>query len=491
MLVESIFAHAAKHPTDVAIVDDRGSYTWQQLAASIGGLGVYLAQQTTQPRVGILLPACAGFVASFYGTLLAGKTAVPFNFLLGEKEIAHCIADSGVDTIVTMPPLAAKLANLPLKVIDITALPTPPAGAFGAPKFPNVNPDDVAVILYTSGTSGMPKGVMLTHATVLGDVDACIVHAQLKGQHTFLGIIPLFHSTGLLATMVAPMRLGAKAVYIARFSPVATINAIRDHKVSLMAAVPSMYGAMLRLKEAGPTDVESLYAPLSGGEPLPAAIREGFLKKFGKPLMEGYGLTETCGPIAVNVPHAAKPGSVGKPIGGVTIKIVDDDNNTLTGDAAGEVWIKGAPVMKGYLNNKDASASALTADGFFKSGDLGKVDADGYLHITGRKKELIIVAGEKASPREIEDAIMTLPSVAEAAAVGKKDAMRGEVVVAFVAPKEGQTVTAEEVRDACRAQGLVQWKIPREVFITTDLPKSPTGKVLKRVLVEQLNATQA
>jgi long-chain acyl-CoA synthetase len=491
MLVESIFAHAARHPTDIAIIDDRGSYTWQQLAASIGGLGMYLAQQTTQPRVGILLPACAGFVASFYGTLLAGKTAVPFNFLLGEREIAHCIADSGVDTIVTMPPLAAKLANFPLKVIDITALPTPPAGAFGAPKFPDIKPDDVATVLYTSGTSGMPKGVMLTHATVLGDVDACIDHAQLKGQHTFLGIIPLFHSTGLLATMIAPMRLGARTVYIARFSPVATLNAIREHKVSVMAAVPSMYGALIRLKEAGPADVESLYATLSGGEPLPAAIREGFLAKFGKPLFEGYGLTETCGPIAVNVPQQTRPGSVGKTIGGVEVRIVDDENRPLPVGQVGEVWIKGVPVMKGYLNNRDATASALTADGFFKSGDLGKVDEDGYLHITGRKKELIIVAGEKASPREIEDAIMTLPTVAEAAAVGKRDPVRGEVVVAFVTPKEGQTVTADEVRDACRAQGLVQWKIPREVFITTDLPKSPTGKVLKRVLVEQLNAPQA
>ncbi len=491
MLVESIFTHAAKHPTDIAIVDDRGSYTWQQLAGSVAGLSMYIGQQTTQPRVGILLPACGGFVASFYGTLLAGKTAVPFNFLLGDKEIAHCIADSGVDTIITMPPLAAKLANLPLKIIDITALPTPPAGAFGNPKFPDVKPDDVATVLYTSGTSGMPKGVMLTHATVLGDVDACIEHAQLKGQHTFLGIIPLFHSTGMLATMVAPIRLGAKAVYIARFSPVATLNAIREHKVSVMAAVPSMYGALLRLKEAGPADVQSLYAPLSGGEPLPAAIREGFLAKFGKPLMEGYGLTETCGPISVNVPHAARPGSVGKPIGGVTIKIVDDDNKPVAGDASGEVWIKGAPVMKGYLNNTDATAGAITADGFFKSGDLGKVDADGYLHITGRKKELIIVAGEKASPREIEEAIMTLGTIAEAAAVGKKDAMRGEVVVAFVAPKEGQTVTAEQVREACRAQGLVNWKVPKEVFITNELPKSPTGKVLKRALVEQLNAQSA
>ncbi|HEV7300210.1 MAG TPA: AMP-binding protein [Tepidisphaeraceae bacterium] len=488
MLVESLFAQAAKQPTDIAITDDRGSMTWQQLAAAVTGLSMYLAQQTTKPRVGILLPASAGFVASFYGTLLAGKTAVPLNFLLGEREIAHCIADSGVDTIVTMPLLAAKLKDAPLKIVDITALPTPPAGALGAPKFPQQLPSDVATILYTSGTSGLPKGVMLSHATLQGDVDAAIEHAQLKGQHKFLGIIPLFHSTGMLATMIAPIRLGASMVYIARFSPVATINAIRDHKISVMAAVPSMYGALCRLKEAGPADVESLYAPLSGGEPLPAAIREAFAAKFNKQILEGYGLTETCGPIAVNVPHAAKPGSVGKPIPGVEVRIMNDDNQPTTGDEPGEVWIKGPPVMNGYLNNAEATAAALTADGFFKSGDLGKVDSDGYLHITGRKKELIIVAGEKLFPRELEDAIMTLPTVAEAAAIGKKDDMRGEVPVAFVVAKEGQTVTAEQVRDAARSQGLAQWKLPKEVFVVAELPKSPTGKVLKRVLAEKLNA---
>ncbi len=488
MLVEALFAHADKHPTDVAIIDDRGSMTWQQLAASVAGLAMYLSQQTTQSRVGILLPASAGFVASFYGTLLAGKTAVPLNFLLGEKEVAHCITDSGVDTIVTIPLLAGKLKDAPLKVVDLTALPPVPTSAV-RPKFPQTSPTDVATVLYTSGTSGMPKGVMLTHATLQGDVDACIESAQLKGQHKFLGIIPLFHSTGLLATMIAPIRLGATTVYIGRFSPVATLNAIREHKISVMAAVPSMYGALVRLKEAGPADVESLYAPLSGGEPLPQAIREAFLAKFGKQLYEGYGLTETCGPIAVNVPHAVKPGSVGKPISGVEIKVVDDDNKPVAQGETGEIWIKGPPVMKGYLNNTEATGQALTADGFFKSGDLGKLDTDGYLHITGRKKELIISAGEKAFPREIEDAIMTLGTIAEAAVVGKKDDLRGEVPVAFVVPKEGQTVTSEQVREAARATGLAQWKVPKEVFITTELPKSPTGKVLKRLLVEKLNAT--
>lgn len=487
MLVENLFTHAAAHPGDVAITDDRGAVTWQQLAASVTGLAMYLSQQTRQPRVGIMLPASAGFVASFYGTLLAGKTAVPLNFLLGDKEVAHCIADSGIDTVVTIPQLAGKLKDAPLKIIDLTALPPLPPAAV-APQFPATNPQDIAAILYTSGTSGLPKGVMLTYATLQGDVDACIDYAQLQGQHKFLGIIPLFHSTGMVAGMLAPVRLGAEMVFIARFSPVATLNAIREHQISVMAAVPSMYGALVRLKEAGPEDVKSLYAPLSGGEPLPPAIAEAFFAKFGKHLLEGYGLTETCGPVAVNVPHAAKSGSVGRPVGGVEIKIVDDNDQPLPTGQSGEVWIKGPPVMKGYLNNPSATADAITADGFFKSGDIGKLDEEGYLHITGRKKDLIIVAGEKAFPREIEDAIMTIPSLLEAAVVGKKDALRGEVPVAFIVPKDGQAVTIDQIRDACRGAGLAQWKIPKEIFPVTELPKSPTGKVLKRLLVEKLNA---
>ncbi|HLL90434.1 MAG TPA: AMP-binding protein [Tepidisphaeraceae bacterium] len=486
MLFESLFAHADSKPNDVAILDDRGPTTWSQLGAAAAGLGMYLSAQTTKPRVGLLLPTSAGFVASFYGTLLAGKAVVPINFLLSDREIAHCIADSGVDTIVTIPPLAAKLKDAPLKVVDLTALPTPPPAAV-TPKFPQVTADDVAVVMYTSGTSGLPKGVMLTFGNLTSDVDAAIEHAQLKGQHKFLGVIPLFHSTGMLATLITPVRLGATVVYQARFSPVNVVKAIREHGVSIMAAVPSMYGAIARLKEANPDDVKTMYAALSGGEPLPSNVREGFEAKFGIPLYEGYGLTETIGPIAINVPGHRRPGSVGRLIPGASAKIVGDDGKPAD---SGEVWLKGPMIMKGYLNRDDATKEVLTADGYFKTGDLGHVDADGYLFITGRKKDLIIVAGEKVTPREIEEAILTSQAVADVAVVGRKDPSRGEAVVAFVIAKEGQAVTPEQVKDACKQQGLPGWKTPRDVYIVNDLPRSPTGKVLKRVLVEQLS-TQA
>jgi long-chain acyl-CoA synthetase len=485
MLFEPLFAHADRQPQETAVIDDSGRYTYQQLAAMAAGLGMYLSAQTKQPRIGLLLPASAGFVASFYGTLLAGKTVVPINFLLGDKEIAHIIQDSDIDTVVTIPQLAGRLKDARLNVVDLTQLPrTPPAAI--TPKFPQPSADDVAVLLYTSGTSGLPKGVMLTYGNLQSDSELVLSYVHLQSQHKFLGVIPLFHSFGILAMMIAPVTIGATIIYMARFSPVGALNAIREHKASLMFGTPSMYGAILRLKDVKPDDIKHMYALISGGEPLPATLREAFRQRLGTTILEGYGLTETSPVVSVNTPQVQKAGSVGKPLPGVHFRITAEDGTALPANQIGEVWIKGPMVMKGYHNLPDETTEVLTADGYFKTGDLGKLDDDGFLFITGRKKDMIIVAGEKAYPREIEDCLLRHPSVAEAAVLGKKDSGRGEVVVAFVVPREGQTVKPDELREFSRQQGLAQWKVPREVFVVNELPRTPTGKVLKRELAERL-----
>ncbi len=496
MLVESLLTHAAQTPNEIALHDEGGPRTYEQLAAAAAGISVYLAGFTTRSNIGLMLPAGAGFVASFYGTLLAGKSVVPVNFLLSEREIAHVIADSGIDTLITIPQLAGKFQNDRVKIIDLTELAkaqaakaVPPADllAMAKSRLPTRGPGDMAVLMYTSGTSGLPKGVELTFGNLQSDVDACIQHARLQHKHVFLGVIPLFHSFGMTAMMLAPIQLRATIIYMARFSAVAAVNAVREHGVSLMFAVPSMFAAIAHLKNAGPEDFKTIYAMISGGEPLPARLREIFQQRFGVTLYEGYGLTETCAVAALNIPHDHRPGSVGKPIPGVEIKFTDDNGNPVPPGQTGEIWLRGPMVMKGYHNLPQETAAALTPDGFFKTGDLGMTDADGFLFITGRKKDLIIVAGEKAAPREIEEILLTHPAVAEAAVVGKKDPGRGEQVVAFIIAKEGQTVTPEALRDLCREHGLAQWKIPREFYFPKDLPRSPTGKVLKRVLVEQVN----
>jgi long-chain acyl-CoA synthetase len=489
MLFEPLFAHAAKNPEGTAVIDDLGRYSYAQLAASAAGLGMYISFKTQQPHVGILLPAGAGFVASFYGTLLARKAVVPINFLLSDREIAHVIADSGVDTVITAPPLSARLKDSKLNIIDLSELAKmqpPPLTA--TPELPSPAPDDLAVLMYTSGTSGLPKGVQLTYNNLQSDVDGAIDFAQLESGHRFLGIIPLFHAFGLTAMMLAPIQLGAPVVYIARFSPVAAMNAIREHKISLMFGVPSMFAAIAHLKSASPEDFKQIYAIITGGEPQPAALREKFLQRFNVPLLEGYGLTETSPVVALNVPQIMRAGSVGKPLPSVDVKITDENGQRLQKEQIGEIWLKGPMVMKGYYNLPDATAAALTSDGYFKTGDLGKIDGDGFLFITGRKKDMIIVAGEKVFPREVEDVLMRHPTVAEASVLGKKDPSRGEVVVAFVTAREGEEVQSDVLRDYCRSQGMPQWKCPREIIKVAELPHSPTGKVLKRVLAEQLAA---
>jgi long-chain acyl-CoA synthetase len=267
------------------------------------------------------------------------------------------------------------------------------------------------------------------------------------------------------------------------------VKTIRENKITLVFGVPSMFAALARLKSASADDLAHVYAAISGGEPLPAALRELMKARFGVTLLEGYGLTETAAIVGLNTPHANKPGSVGKPLPHATINITDDDGKALPRGQTGEVWVKGPMVMKQYHNLPKETEEAITPDRFFKTGDLGHLDEDGYLFITGRKKDMIAVAGEKCYPREIEEVLGKHPAVGEAAVLGKKDESRGEVVVAFVVQKEGQTVTADALRDFARKEGLAQWKVPREIFIVDDLPRSPTGKVLKRALAEQLAAS--
>lgn len=486
MLIEPLFAHARQTPDEIAIIDDAGQHTYAKLAAMAAGLGAYVASQTTRPHVGILLPPSHGFVASFYGTLLAGKAVVPMNYLLGDREIAHVIADSGIDTVLTAPPLAAKMQNSGLKVIDLKQLPQVPISLPAA--LPTRTADELAVLMYTSGTSGLPKGVQLTYGNLQSDVDAAIDYAALEHKHRFLGVIPLFHAFGVTAMMLAPIQLASTVVYLSRFSPVGVMNALREHNVSIMFGVPSMFAAIAHLKNASAEDFKNVYALITGGEPNPPSLRQAFRERFGVNLLEGYGLTETSPVVTLNTPQARKEDSVGRAVPGAIVKIADDNGNDVKPGDVGEVWLKGPMIMKGYYNLPDANAAALTPDRYFKTGDLGRVDEDGFLFITGRKKEMIIVSGEKAFPREIEDVLAKHPAVAEAAVLGKKDPSRGEVVVAFVTAKDGQTIQTDSLRDFCREQGLPQWKCPREITVLPDLPRSPTGKVLKRVLAEQLAA---
>ena len=510
MLLEPLKRQAKERPDAVAIVDDRGQTTWAELDQKARRLAKVIRSRTKKENVGILLPSGAAFVTAFYATLYAGKVVVPINFLLGEKETLHVVKDSGIDLVLTVDLMLKKLdagkavEKSGVNVLDLLAL-KPDLKMILAQLWPlpssGRRDDELAALLYTSGTSGLPKGVELTHGNLQGDAEACIEHVGFNRpdnptgraghDHTFLGIVPLFHSTGLLATMVAPVALGAKMVYIARFSPVATLKALREHDASVLMGVPSMYNALARLKDVKPGDGAGLFLALSGGEPLPGRVRDHFKETFGVEMMEGYGLTETCGPVCVNHPKAHRVGSVGRIVPMTSVKIMAEDGSEQPAGGTGEITIKGPMIFRAYLHLPEQTREAKTSDGFFKTGDLGHLDADGYLFVTGRAKDMMIVGGENVYPREIEELIARMPGVAEAAVIGRPDESRGEVPVAFLIVEENVEVTADAVKAYCRENGLPNFKIPKDVTIADDLPRSPTGKVLKRELRERPAAPAA
>jgi long-chain acyl-CoA synthetase len=434
-----------------------------------------LATATGQ-AVGLLLPNCAAYPAALIGAVWAGKVAVPLNPMLKPGELDFILKDAGIQTVVVAEPTRTLLAGLsvtPLNLVDLLA-----PGESGPSQPAPARPDDPAVMLYTSGTSGKPKGVPLSHTNLLSNAQSLIAHAGLGSSDVFLGVLPMFHAFGITATLVMPLLLGAEVTYM-RFSPERTAAVIAERKVTLFVAVPGMFGLLTRAK-SGAEGLRHVTHPVSGGEALPSNIREAYGGRFGRPLLEGYGLTETSPCIAVNLPGANKPGTVGKVLPGVEVRMAFEDGRPLSVGQEGEIQVRGPNVMRGYHNRPEENAVTFTADGWFRTGDLGRLDAEGFLSISGRIKEIIIRGGEKIMPREVEEVLTQCPGVQEAAVIGEPDGDRGEAVVAFVVPA-GPPLGPETLREFCRSR-LAEFKVPRRFTIATDLPRGATGKLLKRAL---------
>ncbi len=494
MLIETLLTSAEAHADDVAVADLLGmEMTYARLVRLAGVMKRFIEKQTNCERVGIFLPSSVGFAMSYYGILWAGRVPVPLNLLLRAEELAKIIQDAQLDLVITLrfPKDVAHLNNtvdklpvekkiylndLPLKRKVITSYLWP------QPRAPRVDPEDVATILYTSGTSGDPKGVMLTQHNLDQNARAAIEHINPQGEHRFLGVLPLFHSFGMTTMMIVPVTLGARVYYLPRFQPSLMLKTIAKQQSTMVYAIASMYAAILRLKNARPEDLKSIYMAVSGGEALPPALYDGWLDRFGFPLYEGYGLTETSPTVSTNVPRANKPRTAGTLIPGVEGRAVDEDGNPLPPGETGELVLRGHCIMKGYYNKPRETAEVIDQDGWFKTGDMGYVDAENYIAITGRKKEMIIISGENVYPREIESVLEQHEAVSESAVIAEKiGGTRGEVPVGFVVLKEGLTVTDAELRDHCRRH-LPQYKVPKVVWIAEDLPRGPTGKILKRAL---------
>ena len=509
MLLKPILRQLLKHPTSVAVVDDQRSFSRVAIAGAAAHLAKEIRRRTDKPRVGVMLPTGGGFPIALLACWMAGRVPVPLNYLLERGDLHHVFDDSGVDLLLTAGKLLDHVrehtaADAIPDRLDLLTLETmsfkgvPPLGGLlrgaltGHGKGAALGADDPAVLLYTSGTSGKPKGVVLTHGNLSHNVTACIEHASLTDKTVFLGVLPQFHSFGLTVLTLVPLYMGAKAVYTARFVPRRLVELMKTHKPSVFIAVPSMWNALLSVKGAGPGDFDSLRYGIAGGEKLPAAVREKVHERFGVKLMEGYGLTETSPVSNWSTHEHNREGSVGRPLPGVGNWILGEDGQPLTGpDAEGEIGLSGPSVMQGYFQLPELTDQVMTtvqdAGGsevrVFRTGDIGKVDAEGYLYITGRKKEMLIVSGENVFPREIEEVLDNHPAVSASAVIGRPDDSRGEVPVAFVELCEGVPFDASEARTYCR-KNLPPFKVPRDVHVVEKLPRNPTGKILRRALVE-------
>jgi len=476
-------------PVRVAMTDDRKDYTGAEVAIGAWHAASAIDRVCRSDTVGLLLPTSGAFPIAALAAWQLGKTIVPLNYLLKPEELQYVIDDCGCDTIVTVGPMLEFLGHTP-RVENLIRL-DGDVSFKGVPRprlVPSRKDDDLAALLYTSGPSGTPKGVMLTPGTLRAHIAQVRRGVGLDTSDRLFGVLPQFHSFGMTVLTLMPLAVGIRAVYMARFEPRKVVRAISEHRPTMMVAIPSMYNALLQVKKAEPADFESLRLIISGGEPLPADVAERFQERFGKTILEGYGLTETSPVTNVVLPDHFKPASVGKPLPGIEQVILDPaSGETLPPDTDGELRIKGPNVMKGYYNLPDLTAEVFDEKGYFKTGDMAQIDAEGRLSITGRIKEMLIVGGENVFPREIEEVLNSHPSVHDSGVVGETDPMRGEAPIAFVEAEEGATIDERELKAVCRDK-LAGYKVPRRIVVLDELPRNPTGKIMRRALKELLKA---
>ena len=486
-LAENLLSTAVAHPDNVAIKLDDFELTYAALDAASALAAGWLRELGVGPgdRVGIMLPNIPQFPIIYYGVLRLGGVVVPMNPLFKEREVEFYLSDSGAKAIFAWDGVAdqaqpgAAAAGAAFEVVD-SGFSAKLASFAPAPELVQRDPQDTAVILYTSGTTGRPKGAELTHSNLESNVHTVIDLFGGSSQDVIFGGLPLFHSFGQMCGLNAAVTIGATLTLIPRFDPTKALEVLQRDNVTIMQGVPTMYVALLQHPEHANYDVSNLRLAVSGGASLPVEVLRGFEREFGVILLEGYGLSETSPVASFN--HAdreRKAGSIGTPIAEVEMRLVDSDYNDVPEGEIGEIAIKGPNVMKGYWNRPDATAEVIR-DEWFRTGDLAKRDDEGYYFIVDRAKDMIIRGGYNVYPREVEEVLYEHPAVAEAAVVGVPDAEYGEEIGAAITLKPGAEASAEEIQEFVKER-IAAYKYPRIVWFLADgLPKGPTGKILKR-----------
>ena len=509
----SVLEHPARlTPDRVAITFGGQHLTYGELNAKANQVaaGLHAIGIRAGDNVALSCPNLPLFPIAYFGILKAGGAVVPVNVMLKPHEIAYHLRDSHAKAILafegtpelpigqacTAAAADAGTAHVILMPRDLPALMRDDAGFHS----PRREPHDTAVILYTSGTTGHPKGAELTHANMVGN--AITSHDMFRpafdgpsragdgaaggdAQHSMLITLPLFHSTAQTAQMNAGLYGGFRLVLLPRFDPAAVLDAFARERIALWVGVPTMYWALLQHARQAGTDLSAAAASLrlcaSGGAPMPLEVMREFERVFGVRILEGYGLSETAPVVAFNqLQRPSKPGTVGLPVFGVEVRCFDEHDRPVAAGERGEVVVRGPNVMKGYYENPAATNEAKRG-GWFRTGDIGQIDADGYLSIVDRKKDMILRGGFNVYPREIEETLLRHPAVSMAAVIGVPDERLGEEIKAFVVLKPGQSIGADELVGWSREQ-MAAYKYPRAIEFRDTLPMNATGKVLKREL---------
>lgn len=469
-------------PLTPLIVDDRRTWRGIDLLVGAANLAGEIDRRCRSRTVGVLLPTGGGFAMTALAIWMTGRVVVPLNYLLKPEELQYVVGDCETDLVLTAGPMLEHLGFRP-QVATLLEIDSLSLGGFPEPRWPaSAKSEDLATLLYTSGTSGRPKGVMLSHGNITSNIRQCVEFAGFRKSDVVFGVLPQFHSFGFTVLTLLPLTLGGRAVYTARFVPQKIIRAFREHRPTAFVAIPSMYNALLSVKDATAEDFASLRFIVSGGEPLPQAVQTAFLERFGVQIQEGYGLTETSPVTNWSLPSEHAPGTVGRPVPGLVQRIVNWETGRAAADGCdGEVRMKGPNIMQGYFKLPKETAEAFDDEGWFRTGDIGRFDHVGRLAITGRLKEMIIVGGENVFPREIEEVLNKHPSVKASGVIGVRDDVRGELPWAWVELNEGATFDESALRAWCRER-LAGYKVPREIRVIDALPRNPTGKILRRDL---------
>jgi len=529
MVIDEMLRTASdNYPKNPALIFGGNRITYQKLdylvdrfASALFKLGIRKGD-----RVAILLPNCPQTVIAFYSIFRLGAIAVPANPMYQEREIAYQIENSGAETLITLDLLYPRVSlvkdQTKLKNMVITSIKDylPPlkkmlypifqmkgdhkvrigkgTGIFGfkdliagglsdSPSI-TISPEDTAILQYSGGTTGISKGAVLTHRNIVSNtIQMCGWYYIIrKGEEVMLSILPLFHTYGIAVCMNLSIATGSCMLLIPRFVSKDILKAIQDYRVTLFPGIPGIYAALNNYRDIKKWDISSVNYCVSGSAPLPIAVMEEFEKLTGGVILEGYGLTEASPVTHSNPAHRErKVGSIGLPLADTDCKIVDidDGEREVSLGEAGELCIKGPQVMKGYWNMPSETALTLR-DGWLYTGDIARIDGDGYFYIIDRKKDMIISEGFNIYPNEIDEVVLTHPKIFDAAAVGVPDRLRGEKVMLFVVLKEGEVARQEEIVGFCKER-LAKYKVPKKVEFRKELPKTPVGKVLRRVLREE------